>query len=169
MLFDKTHPGQKVGNDIEMQRAVSAKMVEKVLDYKSSGLWLDAGFGNGSLLFTAQEYGFQPVGLDLRKINAEDLKRFGIQAACADIKILELQPKCSVISMADILEHMPYPIDGIKAAHRLLEEEGILFLSMPNSDSIVWKVMDYQDSNPYWSEMEHCHNFVRARLYALLI
>ena len=54
-------------------------MVEKVLDYKSSGLWLDVGFGNGSLLFTAQEYSFQPVGLDLRKSNVEDLKMVSIR------------------------------------------------------------------------------------------
>lgn len=169
VLFDQTHTTQKVGNDIEIQRIVSSKMVEKVLPYKSSGVWLDIGFGNGSLLFTAQEYGFQSLGLDLRNNNVEALKKFGIQAVCADMKTINVQPKCSVISLADVLEHMPYPVDALKAAHKLLEEDGILFLSMPNCDSTVWKVMDSQNSNPYWGEMEHCHNFDRATLYALLI
>jgi protein O-GlcNAc transferase len=168
LVFDESQDIQKVGNDIERQRMVSAKMIEKVLPYKSCGVWLDVGFGNGSLLFTAQEYGFHPIGLDLRTSNVEALGRFGIQAVCMDIKTAKLKTQCSVISMADVLEHMPHPVDGLKAAHGLLEDGGILFLSMPNFESTVWEVMDAQDVNPYWGEMEHCHNFSRARLYALL-
>jgi protein O-GlcNAc transferase len=34
--------------------------------------------------------------------------------------------------------------------------------------NIVWRVMDSTDSNPYWGEVEHFHNFTRERLYALL-
>lgn len=169
LLFAYAHAHQTVGHDIEKQRVVSAKMVEKILPFKSSGVWLDVGFGNGSLLFTAQEFGFHSVGVDLRKANVESILQFGIQAFCCDIQTIKLQVKCSVISMADVLEHMPFPVEGLKAAHALLEDNGILFLSMPNCDSMLWKVMDMQNANPYWGEMEHCHNFGRARLYALLI
>ena len=28
--------------------------------------------------------------------------------------------------------------------------------------------MDRNESNPYWAEPEHCHNFTRERLYTLL-
>jgi len=74
----------------------------------------------------------------------------------------------SVISMADVLEHMPYPKAGLKAAHRLLRPGGVLFVSMPNMDSMVWRALDASGSNPYWGEIEHYHNFTRQRLYALL-
>lgn len=62
IIFSKIHAFQNVGNDIERQRIVSARMVEKVLPFVQSGDWLDIGLGNGSLLFTAHEYGFIPVG-----------------------------------------------------------------------------------------------------------
>jgi len=168
VLFDETHTIQKVGNDLERQRIISARMIEKVLPYKSSGIWLDVGFGNGSLLFTAKEYGFTPFGVDLRQNNVDSIKKYGIQAVCHDINLLQLQPKCSVISMMDVLEHMPFPVQGLKTASNLLEANGLLFLSMPNCDSTVWQAMDTSNSNPYWGEMEHYHNFGRTRLYSLL-
>ncbi len=168
ILFSSTKTVQVVGNDVEGQRIMSARMVEKVLPYQSSGAWLDVGFGNGSLLFTAMEYGFHPIGLDLRKSSVDAMVRLGIQAFCNDIQTIQIDPKCSVISMADVLEHMPFPRAGLIAAHALLEPGGVLFLSMPNCDSPLWQLMTHQNSNPYWGEIEHCHNFGRRRLYSLL-
>lgn len=168
VIFSKTHDNQRTGNDMERQRYVSAKMVEKVLPYVQAGHWLDVGFGNGALLFTAQEYGFTPVGIDLRQENVNILKQFGIEAHNIDMRRLDHPQRYSVISMADVLEHMPYPREGLAAAHKIMPKDGVLLLSMPNSDSMLWKAMDMSNANPYWGEIEHYHNFGRARLYALL-
>jgi len=168
VIFAGTNECQKVGYDIEGQRFVSAHIVEKVLPFKSSGIWLDVGFGNGSLLFTAQEYGFTPMGIDLRMQNVEMLRSLGIDAFCRDIRSLEPEAPCSVISMADVLEHMPFPKEALKAAHSLLTDGGVLFVSMPNSENLLWKSLDAANSNPFWGELEHYHNFSRSRLYSLL-
>lgn len=167
-IFNHTHEHQKLGADIEAQRLVAAHMVDKVLAYVREGTWLDVGFGNGALLFTAQEYGFTPIGLDLRPENVEMMNAIGIEAYCADLAQVSLGRKCDVISMADVLEHMPYPLQGLKAAARLLSDDGVLLISMPNADSMLWRVLDVTNANPYWGELEHYHNFGRKRLYALL-
>ena len=109
IVFRGTNESQVVGYDLERQRYVSAQMVEKVLSYQTGGTWLDVGFGNASLLFTAQEYGFDPVGLDLRPQSVEELRRWGVTAHCQDVTGFELPRPASVISMADVLEHMPFP------------------------------------------------------------
>jgi len=168
LIYSKTNVHQQVGHDFESQRIISSRMVEKVLPYASTGNWLDVGFGNGSLLFTAHEYGFTPIGIDLRVENVDNISSFGIQAHCIDIFGLRLDSKCSVISMADVLEHVPFPKDSLLAAQGLLSEKGCLLISMPNSESMAWKILDYQNANPYWNELEHCHNFSRTRLYELL-
>lgn len=168
LIFAKTNENQRVGADIERQRFVSSHIVEKVLAYADSGKWLDVGFGNGSLLFTAQEYGFTPIGLDLRADNVAMIASFGVEAYCQDLAALSLDSPCAVISMADVLEHVPFPKDTLRAAHRLLEEDGVLFISMPNMESTVWTALDEKQANPYWGEIEHYHNFSRSRLYALL-
>jgi predicted O-linked N-acetylglucosamine transferase (SPINDLY family)/SAM-dependent methyltransferase len=167
-IFGDTHQGQTVGHDMERQRAVSARMVERVARFASSGDWLDVGFGNGSLLFTADEWGFRPVGIDLRKDNVQALKNLGYEAHCIDLDAMLPDGRFTVISMADVLEHMPFPKTGLKAAHRLLRPGGILFLSMPNMDTMIWKLLHANGVNPYWGEIEHYHNFSRKRLYALL-
>lgn len=118
-------------------------------------LWLDVGFGNGSLLFTAQEYGFTPLGLDVRAQNVKALSALGIEAHCKDLSDLSLDAACSVISMADVLEHAPYPKKTLQTARRLLSAGGVLFVSMPNMKSMLWKAMDQQRANPYRAEIEH--------------
>lgn len=166
LLFSESNPGQIVGERFEASREISARMIDKVSRYVREGAWLDVGFGNGSLLFTAQEYGFEPVGLDLRRQNAEQLAALGIEAHCRDVAEIDQPGRFSVVSMADVLEHMPFPKGGLTAAYRLLRKGGILFVSMPNADAPAWRLLG--DANPYWAEIEHYHNFGRERLYALL-
>ena len=168
LIFSATHLHQRVGHDIEMQRAISARMVEDVLPYTSDGPWLDVGFGNAALLFTAQEYGFTPIGVDLRSENVTALAKLGIEAHMAELAELELDQPCAVVSLADVIEHMPFPKDGLRAAHRLLADDGIALISMPNSDSMIWRKFNEAGVNPYWGELEHYHNFGRSRLYSLL-
>lgn len=168
VVFDKTHDHQKPGANFEAQRPISARSVERVCRHARMGTWLDVGFGNGSLLFTAREWGFATVGLDLRQSNVDALRQLGFEAHCVDLRDLRTEHGFSVISMADVLEHMPFPIEALAAAHRLLEPDGVLFLSMPNYGCPAWQLLDRTRSNPYWAELEHYHNFSRARLYALL-
>lgn len=168
VVFSKVNEHQRVGHDLERQRYVSARMVEKVLPFVARGHWLDIGFGNASLLFTAEEYGFVPVGVDLRGSNVRALQELGIEAHCQDMNTLDHGERYGVISMADVLEHVAWPKQCLRSVHRLLAPGGCLFASMPNSESRVWRALDQSGTNPYWGELEHYHNFSRTRLYALL-
>ena len=167
-IFSKTNESQKVGNDLERQRIVSARMIEKVLPFVQSGQWLDVGFGNAALLLTAQEFGFTPVGIDLRHDNVDDLKSIGVKAYCLDLQKLDKPQEFSVISLADVVEHVPYPKGFMKSVHTLLKNDGVIFISMPNASSMLWELLDKKNVNPYWGELEHFHNFGRERLYGLL-
>jgi len=168
VIFGKTNEHQKVGADYERQRPISARMIEKVLPFVQDGKWLDIGFGNGSLLFTAKEHGFTPVGIDLRAENVDLMKKLGIEAHCIDLLKFESSAEFSVISMADVLEHVAYPKEFLKSVHNLLAASGVIFVSMPNADSLIWDLLDRGNVNPYWGELEHFHNFGRERLYKLL-
>lgn len=169
IVFSRTQPNQQVGVNFEAERLVSARMVQRVASFIDGGAWLDVGFGNGSLLFTADEFGYEAVGCDLRAEGVDRLERIGLEAYRADIADLGgPDGRFSVISMADVLEHMPFPKIGLAAARRLLRPGGVLFTSMPNMDAFAWHALDRIKSNPYWGEIEHYHNFGRLRLYALL-
>jgi predicted O-linked N-acetylglucosamine transferase (SPINDLY family)/SAM-dependent methyltransferase len=168
IVFSSTHNNQKVGNDAEGQRRVSARIVERMARHAPRGDWLDIGVGNGSLVFTAAEWGYTAVGTDLRTENIETLRKLGFEAHCRDIEEIDAIDRFSVVSMADVLEHVPLPGRSLAAVHRMMRRGGALFVSMPNMDTIVWRAMDASGVNPYWGELEHYHNFTRARLVRLL-
>jgi protein O-GlcNAc transferase len=168
VVFSSTHANQKAGNDAEGQRRVSARMVERIARYAPGGDWLDIGVGNGSLLFTAAEWGYRAVGTDLRTENVETLRKIGFEAYACDIEEIEAVDRFSVVSMADVLEHVPFPRRSLTAVNRMMKRGGALFVSMPNMDTIVWRILDAAGTNPYWGEIEHYHNFTRERLVRLL-
>jgi len=168
LLFSDTNPNQQPGASAEQNRWSWAKVVAKVAAYRKDGLWLDVGFGNGSLLFTAAEWGFGTYGLDLRRTSVERMRALGFASECVPLSGLEGSGRFDILSMFDALEHMPFPGTELGHAHRLLTDGGLLVLSLPNSDCTVWKFLNAQGANPYWAELEHYHNFSRQRLYALL-
>ncbi len=170
LLFSGAHPNQTPGKGIEQARYVSARMVEIVCRQMPApeGRWLDVGFGNGSLLTTAAEFGFAVVGTDLRESHVEMMRQLGFEAHAVDFETYRPTEPLDVISMADVLEHMPFPKQALQHARALLRDDGLLFVSMPNSDSFIWQALSRDGVNPYWGEIEHYHNFGRQRLYALL-
>lgn len=168
LIFSGTNESQQPGYNFEGQRPVSARIVERVSRYKNSGTWLDVGCGNGSLLFTAEEWGYRPVGLDLRESTVRGLVALGIETHALTIEAYKTDDRVDVISMADSLEHMVYPRLALAAATSLLARDGVLFLSMPHYGCATWRLLDMQNANPYWGELEHYHNFSRDRLAELL-
>jgi 2-polyprenyl-3-methyl-5-hydroxy-6-metoxy-1,4-benzoquinol methylase len=170
VLYAGRNPHQTPGHDMEPARNVSARMVERVaaLRPRCEGRWLDIGFGNGSLLATAAEFGWDVVGIDAREDNVRDLRALGFEAHAVDLLAYDPPERLDVISMADVLEHMAFPRQALEHVARILRDDGLLFLSMPNADCFVWQDLTRRGVNPYWAEIEHQHNFGRRRLYRLL-
>jgi SAM-dependent methyltransferase len=170
VLMTGTLPHQAPGDNIENARHTCSRMVENVCALLAvpGGRWLDVGFGNGALMTTAAEFGFEAVGIDLRAANVAKMGEFGYEAHCVEFEKFQPDAPFNVISMADVLEHMPFPKPALVHAQELLRPEGLLFVSMPNADSFLWQVLNVSGANPYWGEIEHYHNFGRRRLYALL-
>jgi 2-polyprenyl-3-methyl-5-hydroxy-6-metoxy-1,4-benzoquinol methylase len=171
ILYSKAHDYQLVTvENLEEARVVFAMIVDKISSVlgKQEGKWLDVGFGNGALLLTCAEYGFEPVGIDIREAAVEKIKPLGIEAYCKEFIDFEQFGTLTVISLADVLEHMPYPKKALDRAYKLLASGGLLFVSCPNADSLVWKSLTESKMNPYWHEIEHYHNFGRKRFYSLL-
>lgn len=169
VLFSKTQPSQEPGADIERQREIAAEMIDRVAVAMGieSGNWLDVGFGSGALFTTADEYGFRATGLDLRYSSVQALCYLGYDARCIPLESLKGQT-FDVISMCDVVEHVPQPKELLRAARERMNPDGALLISMPNADSCVWRMLDLAKSNPYWAELEHYHNFTRESLYRLL-
>tara|TARA_B100000959_G_scaffold281123_1_gene344486 strand:+ start:5946 stop:6506 length:561 start_codon:yes stop_codon:yes gene_type:complete len=166
LLFSKAQQTQTPCVEVESSRTVSSRMVNTVCTTigRYKGRWLDVGFGNGSLLTTASEFGFSVVGLDLRRANVERLREYSYDVHCKELRSYSEFGIFDVVSMADVLEHMPFPRQELEHVKKLLKPKGVLFVSTPNVDSFVWKYLDKNQQNPYWGEIEHYHHFGRQQL-----
>ena len=73
-----------------------------------------------------------------------------------------------MISFVNVFQGLAFPGQALAVAHRLLQEDGVLFVSLPHKDSMSFNLLHANGANPYWGEIGDCHIFGRARLYRLL-
>lgn len=130
--------------------------------------WADIGFGRGGLVMTADEFGFAAFGVDTRPEAVERLEALGYDATCAAFQALHLDEPLDVLSMADVLEHMPAPRAALDKVRQLLAPNGLFYVSCPNSQTATWRIWEAAGRNPYWGELEHYHNFSRTKLVEIL-
>lgn len=158
--------------NVDVPRMLASAIIQRVLRWvpePDSVSWLDVGAGSGFLSMTADEFGIQASCIDARQTAVDAIVKRGYKAECADFLDEAYRPSLvDVVSMLDVVEHMPFPVAALKKARSLLITGGVLFISMPNMDSSSWKVLDERNESPYWPELEHFHNFTRERLYRLL-
>lgn len=154
-----------MGGKVDEQRSMGLDICRIMAQKVPTGTWVDVGFGNGMLVFSAQEYGYDAVGLDLRELPVYGLKELGYQAHRTNCLDWDYSG-ASVVSMGDLLEHLSHPKQFLEKLHK----EGVkgVYISCPTMDTVTWKALDRQGSNGYWVEYEHHHNFTKGRLEALL-
>jgi predicted O-linked N-acetylglucosamine transferase (SPINDLY family)/SAM-dependent methyltransferase len=175
-IFYNVDERQIAGGNIDQKRQTWKPVIQNVLTVLGGYsilpttppylTWLDIGCGDGSLVMIAAEFGFNATGLDARAQTVKALNDIGYQAIQGDFMSIEIDESPFVISMMDVLEHLQNPCEALQHIHSLLHPKGVLVISLPNSDSASWKLMD--KNNPYWIEFEHYHNFSRQRLIELL-
>lgn len=161
------HDHQLSNLDPHENRQRWAPMVRRVVDRMGPHrTWLDVGCGNGSLVTTAAEWGFDVRGLDLRPEPVIALRREGYKA---DIGTLtDATEMVDVLSLCDVIEHVPDPAALIATAASRLYPGGMLIITTPNEDTAVWRWLNRNNRNAYWREIEHHHIFSRSRLHNLL-
>ena len=129
---------------------------------------MDVGCGDGALSMTAADFGFSAIGLDARAETVARIQQLGFNAQQADFMKVAFDGRPDVLSMMDVLEHMPYPREALLKAASVLRPGGVIVISLPDLTCSSWRIMDAIKANPYWMEIEHHHNFSRQRLTSLL-
>lgn len=152
-------------------RAASLRIWSDILNqirsYTDGKALLEVGVGQGHLIAVAQEMGYDVSAVELIEAEAQetaDLLRLPV--ICGDFLHLEEDRKVDIITMGDVIEHLQRPMDGLKKAHALLRENGILWLSTPNFESSFTRMMKGFD--PMWNEPYHISYFSKKGLLCLL-
>lgn len=146
--------------------AIWSDILDHLVSYSSGKKLLEVGIGKGELLSVALELGYQPDAVEIVPEEAHKAAdMLGIPIWCGDF--LDYKPKTtySVIIMGDVIEHVTSPEKALRNAHRLLSDDGVLWLSTPNFESSFSKMLKFQD--PMWMVPHHITYFNRSGIEAL--
>lgn len=107
---------------------------------------LDIGCGNGFFLKIAQEQGWHIYGTELNPSQCQRL-RDEIQCPVYEGNIVSCSLSESffdIVRLYHVLEHVHDPMEDLKECFRILKPGGILYVSVPNTGSWLYRVKDFQ-------------------------
>jgi 2-polyprenyl-3-methyl-5-hydroxy-6-metoxy-1,4-benzoquinol methylase len=114
------------------------KMCRSVERVKGEGRLLDVGCATGNFLDRMWKRGnWQVWGVEVNEEAARYAQeRFGLDVFIGELREANYPASWfDVVALWDVLEHLHDPLDTLKEINRVLKGDGILILSLPNSDS----------------------------------
>lgn len=129
------------------------------LDPKNKRL-LDIGCAGGAFLVAAREAGFEVNGIEPSRW----LSEYGRKNYRLDVRQGVLEPGMfpestfDVISLWDVIEHVPDPNTVLTMVYSLLKPEGYLWVNYPDVGSVAAKLMGWKW--PFWLSV-HLHYYKR--------
>jgi ubiquinone/menaquinone biosynthesis C-methylase UbiE len=100
----------------------------------TSGRLLDIGCATGEFLNTIRNHKWEVSGLEVIEQAAHNAReRYKLDVITGSLETANLADNSyDVITMWDVLEHLPDPKDALKRCHRLLKPGGYVIFSIPN-------------------------------------
>jgi len=129
---------------------------------------LDIGCGTGGFLrLLCQDRSCRGIGLDINEKALEVAKSQGVNTTIGLASDLQFGTAAfDVVTMWEVLEHLPTPDQALREVHRVLGKDGHLFLSTPNAESLqagLWR-----EHWAGWEVPRHLQIFTRGSLNQML-
>ena len=123
-----------------------------------SGKLMDVGAGGGEFTYVSSQLGFDSTGIE-PNIGYSNYAKDQYQANVKTGQLADVDGKFDVITMFHVMEHIPDPIKTFKKLYDLLNEDGFLFIEVPNIESF-----SQSPGNTFFKA--HIHYFSAATLIA---
>ena len=128
------------------------KRSEMITHNKKQGLLLDIGCGTGSFLaYMAQHTHLEVTGTEINERNVAFIKNnYSFPVYLGDLQQLAFPKEhFDVITMWDVIEHLPNPKELLTEIHKILKPNGYLVIRVPNGNSFDFKLF-----GKYWAGVD---------------
>lgn len=130
--------------------------------------WLDIGCGLGYLMDASFDRGFMVAGVEFNPGAVEYMRaKYTFPVKLGSIGDMGTDKKYHVISMMDVVEHLPDPFSDLKRARQIVHDNGYLVLSTMDSDSVVSRLLG-KNLEDFRRVREHLYFFSRRTIQAVL-
>ena len=100
---------------------------------------LDVGCGSGIFLDMAREAGLQTVGIELNSKAAEKTRQKGhtiLTKLLSDLDVEQTGGPFDLITLFQVLEHVPDPVKTLSEAKSLLKAGGLISIAVPSAEGL---------------------------------
>ena len=139
------------GAAVELEERVGRRrshQFRRVLDSFPArpGQLLDIGCGYGFFPKMAEEKGWKAIGVDLDpKGIAYAKEHLQVNALLGDIRDINFPDgSFDLVTLWNVLDHVPDPLDLLLEVHRVLKSDGYLFIRIPNG---AWQYLNFRVAN----------------------
>jgi len=135
--------------------------------YKNGTHLLDIGCGEGFFLYNASKAGYSTKGIELSQHAVGYAKsEFGLDVEEGCFGEAQFpENRFDVVTMWQVLEHVPYPLPVLKEVYRVLKPGGLLTVSTPDISGIPARVLQKK----WWNIRRiHVNQFTTKTLMSLL-
>lgn len=144
------------------------KFLSIIKKYKKKGRILDIGCASGFFLNLAKQQGFDPYGVEISKTFCSFAKKeFNLDIFCGTLKEVNYPSEYfDVVTMFNVLSHLPTPVEELNEANRVLGKEGLLLIETGNKGELNAKAVEKWGS--VWDSPSHLYHFGTKTLMKLL-
>ncbi len=139
-LLYKTYHSEK-GNPILKFAFLPVRNLLRSMPKKINARYLDIGCGSGNFLRFVKENKMQPHGVDpflekpIKELNIKNTDLF---------KAKYPSEYFDFITLNNVLEHVPNPLEVLKECNRILKRDGKIFVNVPNSSSLNYHLFSWR-------------------------
>jgi SAM-dependent methyltransferase len=117
---------------IDNQHNSITKIEALLPSLKNATRVLDIGCGHGAIAKTLLDRGCDVSGMEINAEALDSLRQAGVRAIEQDISVpFELPARYELILLLDVLEHVFDPVSLLEVAHKHLDENGQLIITVP--------------------------------------
>jgi len=124
---------------IKIRKKVFKPKIHFIKKFTKKKNWLDVGSADGVSVFAAIKEGFSCPGIEISEWSRKFAKKYyNIDLYPDSLASFEKinKKKWDVISFFGVLEHLPDPISALKISYRLLNDNGLVVIEVPNYQSV---------------------------------
>jgi len=135
---------------------------------KPPGDFLEVGCATGANLLAAKELGWKTTGVEISKFaTAFAREHLGLNVITGNLEDCGFfDESFDAVGMYQVLEHVPSPMEILRAVRRILKKGGILAVDVPDFGSRLSRKLG--PNSPHLAPPEHIYHFTPGTLKALI-
>jgi 2-polyprenyl-3-methyl-5-hydroxy-6-metoxy-1,4-benzoquinol methylase len=154
LVLDEYRAGAERANDLwvdvltserqlELDREKFTEILDELEPYRGGGKLLDVGTSIGLFLRLALDRGWDAVGNEFgARARAVARERFDVDVSGESLAGMALEPESfDIVTLNSVLEHVNAPREMLREVGALLRPGGVVFLIVPNVDSLACRVL----------------------------